>query len=60
MCAVCYTYPGGKVRAISRGDLARDDIARDPARLRQILWFHVPLRDRKAQSDGITRDLACI
>ena len=50
--------PGGKVRAISRGVLARGDIARDPARLRQIPWFRV--RYVKARSDGITRDLACI
>ena len=36
--------PGGKVRAISRGVLARGDIARDPARSRQIPWFRVRLR----------------
>ena len=51
--------PGGKVRAISRGVLARGDIARDPARSRQIPWFRVRLH-AKARSDGITRDLACI
>ena len=39
-----YMYPGGKVRAISRGVLARGDIARDPARSRQIPWFRVRLR----------------
>ena len=40
-----YMYPGGKVRAISRGVLARGDIARDPAPSRQIPWFRVRLRD---------------
>ena len=51
-------FPGGKVRAISRGDLARGDILRDPVRSRRIPWFRVRLRG--ARSDGITRDLACI
>ena len=32
-------FPGGKVRAISRGDLARGDILRDPVRSRRIPWF---------------------
>ena len=40
-----HVYPGGKVRAISRGDLARGDIARDPVRSRQIPWFRVRLRE---------------
>ena len=40
-----YMYPGGKVRAISRGNLARGDIARDPVRSRQIPWFRVRLRE---------------
>ena len=40
-----YMYPGGKVRANSRGDLARGDIARDPVRSRQIPWFRVRLRE---------------
>ena len=32
-----YMNPGGKVRAISRGDLARGDIARDPVRSRGMI-----------------------
>ena len=54
--------PGGKVRAISREALARSDIARDPARSRQIPWNRVLSRDRRewARDGGITRDLACI
>ena len=42
---LCKHIPGGKVRAISRGDLARGDIARDPVRSRQIPWFRVRLRE---------------
>ena len=45
------TYPGGKVRAISRGVLARGDIARDPARSRQIPWFRVRLRKGAKRRD---------
>ena len=45
MLLYMYMYPGGKVRAISRGDLARGDIARDSVRSRQIPWFHVHLRE---------------
>ena len=44
-------YPGGKVRAISRGVLARGDIARDPARSRQIPWFRVRLRKGAKRRD---------
>ena len=43
--------PGGKVRAISRGVLARGDIARDPARSRQIPWFRVRLRKGAKRRD---------
>ena len=43
--------PGGKVRAISRRVLARGDIARDPARLRQIPWFRVRLRKGAKRRD---------
>ena len=46
-----YMYPGGKVRAISRRVLARGDIARDPARLRQIPWFRVRLRKGAKRRD---------
>ena len=45
------SYPGGKVRAISRGVLARGDIARDPARSRQIPWFRVRLRKGAKRRD---------
>ena len=44
-------FPGGKVRAISRGVLARGDIARDPARSRQIPWFRVRLRKGAKRRD---------
>ena len=40
-----HVYPGGKVCAISRGDLARGDITCDPARPRQIPWFCARLRE---------------
>ena len=40
-----YIWPGGKVRAILRGDLACGLIARDPERSRQIPWFCVRLRE---------------
>ena len=43
--------PGGKVRAISRGDLARGDIACDPAHSRQIPWFCVRLRESAKRWD---------
>ena len=43
--------PGGKVRAISRGVLARGDIARDPARSRQIPWLRVRLRKGAKRRD---------
>ena len=43
--------PGGKVRAISRRDLARGAIARDPARSRQIPWFRVRLRETIERGD---------
>ena len=43
--------PGGKVRAISRGVLSRGDIARDPARSRQIPWFRVRLRKGAKRRD---------
>ena len=43
--------PGGKVRAISRGDLARGDITCDPARSRQIPWFRVCLRESAKRRD---------
>ena len=46
-----YMYPGGKVRAISRGDLARGDIACDPAHSRQIPWFRVRLRESAKRRD---------
>ena len=46
-----YIYPGGKARAISRGDLARGDIACDPARSRQIPWFRVRLRESAKRRD---------
>ena len=46
-----HVYPGGKVRAISRGVLARGDIARDPARSRQIPWFRVRLRKGAKRRD---------
>ena len=39
------TYPGGEVRVISDEALARGDIARDPARSRQIPWLRVRLRE---------------
>ena len=43
--------PGGKVRAISRGDLARGDIVCDPAHSRKIPWFRVRLRESAKRRD---------
>ena len=58
-CTCTYTYPGGKVRVISREALARGDIARDPTFSRQIPCLRLRLHGM-ARSDGITRDFACI
>ena len=47
-------YPGGKVRAISRGVLLR---VIPPVCVKSLGFACVYV---KARSDGITRDLACI
>ena len=51
VCLFPTVCPGGKVRAISRGDLACGDIACDPARSRQIPWFRVRLRESAKRRD---------
>ena len=51
LAATVHDSPGGKVRAIPRGVLARGDIASDPARSHQIPWFRVRLRKGAKRRD---------